>query len=769
MADRRVQTTHSPKATAPVRWRLRVSGQVQGVGFRPYVYRLARQMDLAGYVANDPAGATVEIEGPREVLERFCTALLRQLPPLAEVSDVQRLEIEPRNDLEFVIRRSSRSGDTDAQVTVDVGICDACLAELFDPADRRWRYPFINCTDCGPRYTIVKRIPYDRPNTTMAVFEMCQDCRGEYEDPLSRRFHAQPIACGACGPKVWLADASGREVACQDAIAAAANWLREGKILAIKGLGGFHLACLAEEDEPVALLRGRKRRDHKPFAMMAGSLEQIERVAEVSNEARRLLRSPARPIVLLPRKSHAQISELVAPGSDTYGLMLPYTPLHYLLFAEGLGLLVMTSGNLSDEPICKDNHEALERLAGIADAFLLHDRDIERRVDDSVVQVRGEERLMVRRARGYVPKPIRFGPPTRKPILALGADLKNTVCFLRAGQAVLSEHIGDLAHASAYRHFVQAIDHLKDLLEIEPQIVAYDLHPGYLSSQYARHLDGLEKVGVQHHFAHVVSCMAEHDLDEPVIGIACDGTGYGQDGAIWGCEVLRAERGGFSRLGHLRYFPLAGGDAAAKELARPAMGVLYETFGPAAFDLALLKRVPEPLRRAVGQMLERQINVVSTSSLGRFFDAAALLVGLANYNHFEGQGPMALEAAIIEDDEHYPHAVLHFGRRFELDYRPSISAMVADLEAGLEAGRVAARFHNTVVELLKVAAVIARDLTDLSKVVLSGGCFVNRYLTERLRRKLESLGFEVYTHREVPCNDGGIALGQAAVAAALAN
>jgi hydrogenase maturation protein HypF len=749
------------------RCRLLVRGQVQGVGFRPYVYRLARDMGLAGHVSNTASGAMIEVQGAPASLDLFCDRLVRQLPPLARISELKREDIPLGEEQKFVIRHSDQAGAAEAHVTVDVATCDDCLREMFDPADRRYRYPFINCTNCGPRYTIVKGIPYDRPNTTMSVFPMCSLCRKEYEDPLDRRFHAQPIACPDCGPRVWLAGCDGRPIERGDAIREAAGMLRAGRILAIKGLGGFHLACLVDSDETVSLLRKRKHRDHKPFAMMARDLAQIEQVAEIPADARQALLSAERPIVLLPRKADSWISRLVAEGTRTYGIMLPYTPLHHLLFAEGLELLVMTSGNLRDEPICKDNDEALERLRGVADAFLLHDRDIRRRVDDSVVQARGDNLMILRRARGYVPTPVLLERPAGSDVLAVGPELKNTVCLLRSNQALLSEHVGDLTNAAAYRHFMGAIDCLKDLLQTTPAVVAHDLHPMYMSTQYARQLSGVRLVGVQHHFAHVVSCMAEHGLDEPVIGIAADGTGYGDDGAIWGCEILRAERTGYVRLGHLRYFPLPGGDAAARQACRPALALLYETVGTGAFETPFARSIDDALRNALREMLEREAGTVPTSSLGRLFDAAACLAGVASENHFEGQAPMALEAAIAADEEFYPHAILHHGRRFELDYRPMIGAMKADIDSGAPVGKIAARFHNSVVELLKAGALAARGLTDLRKVVLSGGCFVNRYLTDRLVRGLEQAGFEVYTHHMVPCNDGGVALGQAVHAAAV--
>lgn len=751
------------------RSRLRVRGQVQGVGFRPYVYRLARRLGLDGFVANDQRGAIIEVQGPPQVVAEFSARLLAELPPLAQVSSLDQQTVAPTDSAGFQIRPSQCDGQAEARVTIDSTVCQACLAEMNDPADRRYLYPFINCTDCGPRYSIVERIPYDRPNTTMRDFGMCPACRAEYEEPGSRRFHAQPIACPRCGPQVWLADPAGRRIAGGNPIGETVERLLAGQIIAIKGLGGFHLACRADRDEPVRELRRRKKRDHKPFAIMVRDLAAAQAIALLDEPARALLTGIDRPIVLLPKGSSAPISQSVAPGTNCFGLMLPYTPLHYLLFGRSMPALVMTSGNISDEPLCKDNDEAIERLGPLCDAMLLHDRRIERRIDDSVIRSGGRRWVIVRRSRGHVPRPVALHPPADRPILAVGAELKNTICLARGDQAVLSEHIGDLTDASVYGQFARTIDHLAALMEVSPAVVAHDLHPLYLSTRYARQRSELQAVGIQHHWAHVVSCLAEHGLAGPVIGIACDGTGYGTDGASWGCEVLRADRRCFERLGHLQYFRLPGGDAAARQLHRAALALLHQTFGDRCGQMAVARRVcPDAgVREVLLQMLAGGVNCPASSSLGRLFDAVACMLGVADVNHFEGQAPMALEAvADPKRRDYYPHAIERRGSRFELDVRPVISAIVAELEMGRDPAIVAAKFHNTVVELLAAAALMAREITGLNDVVLSGGCFVNRYLTERLTDRLEQAGLAIWTHQRVPCNDGGIALGQAAVAAA---
>ncbi len=781
-----------------VRRRLSITGQVQGVGFRPFVYRLAVELGLTGWAINDAGGVTIEVQGRAPQADAFAHRLPAELPPLAKIAHLEQAPAEVMaGESRFEIRPSAGGELTDAQITVDTTICEDCLREMSDPADPRYRYPFINCTNCGPRYTIVRRIPYDRPNTTMADFAMCPLCAGEYREPSCRRFHAQPVACPSCGPSAWLVDTHGRQIPCDDSLVTTAELLRAGKIVAIKGLGGFHLACRADDEHVVRRLRARKRRDAKPFAVMVADIEAARSLCEVSWQAEELLRGPLRPIVLLPARPDANVASAVAEQLDTLGVMLPYTPLHHLLFAEGLPPLVMTSGNYSEEPLVRDNEAAIAHLGRIADALLLHNRRIERRIDDSVVQVfeqddpslvevRPAERRgrlqILRRARGYAPQPIRLpvlgseGKTASPAILAVGAELKSTVCLFRAGRAVLSEHIGDLKDGRVYRHFIDTINHLEKLFECSPELLAADVHPQYLSTDYAlkRHrgeLPGREPlpiIRVQHHHAHIAACMAENGWSEPVIGLACDGVGYGDDGAFWGCEILRADLIGYERLGHLRYLPLIGGDAAAVETYRPALAALYDTFGEGCrrfFKTLPLAASAEQLTAAM-EMLAIGMNCPPSSSLGRWFDAVAAFCGVADSNRYEGEAPMKLEAAMAADvKDAYAFRIVSTGP-FIIDLRPAVEGIVFDLSSGLSPPAVSAKFHNTVVRFLAAAARQAREETNLNVVALSGGCFANRHLMRNLPAELAADGFTVLMHRSIPSNDGGVALGQAAVASA---
>ena len=760
------------------RLRLAATGQVQGVGFRPFVYRLAADEGVTGFVINDAGGVVIEVQGTPQSMYKFVHRLHDELPPLAQISQCEQTELPPLTGEErFEIRPSAAGEMVDAQVTVDTATCEDCLRELRDPSDPRHGYPFINCTNCGPRYSIVRRIPYDRANTTMAEFAMCSLCAGEYRDPASRRFHAQPVACPKCGPAVWLVDKRGRQIACEDAIHRAATMLRAGCIVALKGLGGFHLACRADDDEVVRRLRLRKRRDAKPFALMAADLEQASALCELNESVEKLLSGPIRPIVLLPRRKGARIAPSVAEGLDTLGIMLPYTPLHHLLFDEGTGPLVMTSGNYYSQPLVKDNDEAISCLGEIADAILLHNRRIERRIDDSVVQWHpdGRERV-VRRGRGYAPQPVRLsiGAEGGPAVLAVGAELKNTVCIYAGGRAVPSEHIGDLKDGRVYRHFLRTIDHLESLFEFRPQLLAADMHPQYLSMEYAlrRHRgqlagrEALPIIRVQHHHAHLASCLADNGRAEEVIGLICDGTGYGDDGAVWGCEVLRGDLYGYQRLGHLRYLPLPGGDAAAVEPWRPALSAVHDAFGEKC--LTAMQSCPLDASKdqvqAVLEMLTLGVNCPPSSSLGRWFDAVAALCGLVRVNRYEAEAAMRLEAAAGDGKDAYSYRLSGTGP-FEIDLRPMVEGIVEDLAVGADTAYVSAKFHNTVARFLAAAARRARDETNLGTVALSGGCFANRYLAGRLTEALRRDGFEVLTHRTIPCNDGGVSLGQAVIAA----
>jgi hydrogenase maturation protein HypF len=763
------------------RVRIAVTGQVQGVGFRPYVYRLAAECQLGGWVLNGPGGVVIEAEAAPAGVEEFLRRLPGELPPLASIASLVVEDIPSEGASgPFAIRPSAGGQLADAQVTVDTATCEQCLAEMNDPANPRYRYPFINCTNCGPRYSIVRRIPYDRPNTTMGDFAMCPLCSGEYRDPASRRFHAQPIACERCGPGVWLVDTAGRQIDCDDAVVAAVGMLRAGKILAIKGMGGFHLACRADSEQAVARLRLRKHRDAKPFALMAADVAAARQLCRVDPAAERLLAGPLRPVVIMPRLADAPVAPAVGAGYDTLGIMLPYTPLHHLLFAEGLGPLVMTSGNYSDEPLVKDNDSAVAHLGAIADAMLLHNRRIERRVDDSVVRMAADgSARVIRRARGYAPTPVRLPVGRSGPaVLAVGSELKNTVCLARDGRAVVSEHVGDLKDGRVYRHFIDTINHLEELFDIQPALLAADLHPAYLSSQYAakRHrgeLAGREPLPithVQHHHAHAAACLAEHGLDEPVVAVVCDGVGYGPDGAVWGCEVLRCDLATYERVGHLRYIPLIGGDAAAVETWRPATAAIHDAFGADA--ARIISELPalagEQRASAAIEMLDSGMALPRASSLGRWFDAVAGMCGLTPVNRCEGEAPMKLEAAAARGTlDAYAFRLVSAGP-FQVDLRPMVEGMAFDLIGGADVPLVAARFHNTVVRFLASAARRACEETRLGKVVLSGGCFANRRVSDGLVRELADAGLEVLEHRDTPCNDGAISLGQAAVAQARA-
>jgi hydrogenase maturation protein HypF len=733
-----------PPTTSRRRIRIRLRGIVQGVGFRPLVHNLAVELDLAGYVLNSSAGLVAEVEGDPAALDAFVNALREDPPPLAWIQEMEVLELEAVGDASFAIRESVAETGEFALVSPDVATCDDCFRDFTAAANRRWGYAFTNCTNCGPRYTIIRDIPYDRPNTTMAAFHMCAACQAEYDDPRDRRFHAQPNACPECGPALsaGIEEARGR--------------LAAGEIVAIKGLGGFHLACDARNSAAVGRLRERKRRSDKPFALMARDLAAVEDVCAVSEADRRALLSPRRPIVIL----HGQAGDLphVAPGNRTLGVMLPYTPLHHLLFAGApYSLLVMTSGNLSEEPIVVSNAEARERLAGVADWFLTHDRDIYMRTDDSVVRTfEGAERVM-RRSRGFAPQTLDLGRRVPE-LLACGGELKNTFCLTKGQHAILSQHIGDLENYETLVFFEETLANLKKLFRVEPRAVAYDLHPNYLSTQYALGLSGLPKFGVQHHHAHIAACMAENGLGGEVIGVAFDGTGYGADGAIWGGEFLVARYSGFERRGHLRYIPLAGGDAAIREPWRAALGYRID---------ARFEGVPENHIRVVRRMIESGVNTVPTSSCGRLFDAVAAIIGLRTVVNFEAQAAIELEM-IAEDGNaaRYPFEI-EAGALWQIDFRPMMERIAREAAESAPRPCISAKFHNTLAEAIVEMCRRIRGETRLSRVCLSGGTFQNMRLLALAVTGLRGAGFEVFLHAKVPPNDGGIALGQAAIAAEL--
>ena len=726
------------------RRQIRIRGVVQGVGFRPFVHNLARRLGLAGYVLNSSAGVVAEVEGAPAALDSFVESLRTEAPPLARIEEMFVAEIDPLGERDFAIRESQAREGEFVLVSPDVATCPDCYRDFTDLANRRYGYAFTNCTNCGPRYTIIRDIPYDRPNTTMAAFRMCAACQAEYDDPGNRRFHAQPNACAECGPQLSAP------------ISEARRRLREGEIVAIRGLGGFHLACDARNDGAVRLLRERKRRSDKPFALMARDVAAVEAFCAVSDDDRQALASARRPIVILPRLADSGISAAVAPGNNTIGVMLPYTPLHHLLFSGApYDALVMTSGNLSEEPIVTSNEEALDRLRPLADWFLLHNRDIYMRADDSVVRTfEGVERVL-RRSRGFVPRAIDLGMEVAE-ILACGGELKNTFCLSKGRYAVLSQHIGDMENYETLVFFEETLANLKKLFRVEPRAVAHDLHPGYLSTQYALRVPDLEKIGVQHHHAHIASCMAENGLRGKVIGVALDGTGYGTDGQIWGGEFLVADYGGFERRAHLRYVPLAGGDAAVRQPWRPALAYLADTYGAAAEfpELAIWRDVPESQRKLVRGMIAQRVNTIDTSSCGRLFDAVAAIVGLRQ---------AAIELETIAADgvaDGYPFAL----EGDSVDFRPAIERIVAEVRAGTPAPMIAARFHNTMAEAIMEVCRRLRAQEKLNRVCLGGGTFQNMKLLARALAGLRRLDFEVFIHAQVPPNDGGIALGQAVIA-----
>jgi hydrogenase maturation protein HypF len=741
-----------------------VRGAVQGVGFRPAVYRVAVELGLAGWVVNSPAGVEIEVEGVPEVLDRFVPALLAARPPRAVIQGLETRRLDPAGYTSFEVRETHTAGAATTLVLPDIATCPECLRELFDAADRRHHYPFINCTHCGPRFTIVESLPYDRARTTMSRFPMCPRCQAEYDDPRDRRFHAQPNACPDCGPQLALWSEAGDAVEARDAAwRAAADAIRAGRIVAVKGIGGFHLVCDARNEDAVRELRRRKRREEKPLALMVPDLDAARALCDVDDEAALLLAAPEAPIVLLRRRRGGDadvVAPSVAPGNPYLGILLPYAPLHHLLMRE-LGFpVVATSGNLTDEPIATDEREALSRLGGIADLYLVHDRPIARYADDSIARIIAGRPMLLRRARGYAPLPL-ARTASRESILAVGAHLKNTIGFTVDGQMMLSHHLGDLESAQALAGFHDTVRGLPGLYGFTPAVVAHDLHPDYASTQYAETLPA-RRIGVQHHAAHALACMADNDLDGEVLAVSWDGTGLGTDRTIWGGEFLRVRDGAFRRVAHLRAFPLPGGDGASREPRRSALGMLYEMEGAAVFARADLGRrlgfPPADLATLAG-MLATGTGVVPTTSAGRVFDAVGALLGLRARANFEGQAAMELEFAVADGDGAEPYP---FDLRGEvMDWAPMIAGIDAGVRAGVARGVIAARFHATLVEMM--VAVARREA--LPRVCLTGGCFQNRVLAEGAIARLRAEGFSPYWHQRVPPNDGAIALGQLVAAA----
>lgn len=763
------------------RLRIEIRGAVQGVGFRPFVYRLAGDLDLPGWVINDGRGVQIELEGGKTKLDTFLERLQHESPPRSVLHSVDIQWLDPQGFSGFEIRHSEEAGVKSVVMLPDVATCDDCLAEALDPGDRRFEYPFTNCTNCGPRFSIIRALPYDRPNTTMERFQMCPDCAREYRDPLDRRFHAQPNACPVCGPQVQLTDTAGEILAeRRAAIEEATARLARGQILALKGLGGFHLMVDARDATAVTRLRQRKGRYEKPLALMVESLEAAAEICTIDEASQRLLTSSESPIVLMPVRDDAAVAREIAPGNPRLGVMLAYTPLHHQLLRQTGFPVVATSGNLTDEPICIDNAEALDRLGKIADVFLLHDRPIQRHVDDSVLQVIENRSQPIRRARGLAPMPLilrRSGPT----VLAVGGHLKNAIALGIADRAFLSQHIGDMETPQAFAAFEAVIRDFLAVYDVAPQVVAHDLHPDYPATRWAvdavsqvHHdwrsaLEGKTTLAVQHHHAHLASCLAENRIDGPALGVTWDGTGYGDDGTVWGGEFLLGDASGYRRVARLRRFRLPGGDAAVKEPRRIALAALWEMWGDTTFeqqDLAPVRATRPEEQRLLSNMLDRGFRSPLTSSAGRLFDAAAALVDLHQQVSFEGQAAMALEFVADPDTTGgYPVEIVraHEGSEtLEIDWQPTLEALIEDSRNRVDTGIIAARFHNA----LAAAIVDVGKRIGEKRVALTGGCFQNRLLTERTAQRLRQAGLDVVVHRQVPANDGGISLGQVVVAAA---
>ncbi|OQW30601.1 MAG: hypothetical protein A4E19_09515 [Nitrospira sp. SG-bin1] len=748
-----------------------VQGIVQGVGFRPYVYGLASRLGLKGIVRNDSKGAVIDVEGDPLILDQFVNQLVKEAPPLSSIEQIEVGSAPIAGYRGFSIERSVVHEEAAVFIAPDTAMCQDCLSELTNPRDRRYGYPFLNCTNCGPRFTIVTDVPYDRERITMAGFTMCPACKSEYDNPLDRRFHAQPTACPVCGPQLQVTDSSGTVVPINDPVAFTAICLKAGLIFAIKGLGGYHLACDAQRNDIVMELRKRKHREAKPLAVMVPSLEAANRLCWISAHEAQVLTSTARPIVLLQKRDDCYGTEAVAPGHRYLGVMLPYTPLHHLLMQALRSPLVMTSGNLTDEPIAYKDQEAIEHLSSIADYFLVHNRPIHMRCDDSVIRVVKGTEQFVRRSRGYAPLPISLKQPVPVPLLACGGQMKNAFSLARGRYAFLSHHIGDLDDYRTYKSFQAGVEHLKNLFSVDPEAVAHDLHPGYLSTQYARSLRGLPQIPVQHHHAHIAACMAENSHDGPVIGVAFDGTGYGTDGHIWGGEFLLTEYHRFDRLAYLGELPLPGGEQAIHQPWRMAAACLYHAYGDAMarLDLPFLHRMKDRVSPVVKWMIAKQINTPLTSSAGRLFDGIASLVGVRDEVQYDAQAAIELELLAEERTEKdlYPICFHDQGNGFIAGTRGIIRGVVDDLVIHTPAPVIASRFHSTMAALIHQTCRRIRRTTGLRDVALSGGCFQNvRLLTETVER-LSADGFKVLTHHKVPPNDGGLALGQVAVAAAV--
>ncbi len=750
---------------------INVRGVVQGVGFRPFVYQLATKHNLKGWVCNTSEAVKIEIEGEAETIEQFLLDLREQAPPRAHIEDITTTNCPATNYENFEIRHSIAEEGKYQLISPDIATCQDCLREILTPNDRRYRYPFTNCTNCGPRFTIIKDIPYDRPLTTMNHFQMCPECQREYDDPLDRRFHAQPNACSRCGPTLELVDANGNPIDGADTITTTSQLLREGKIIAIKGLGGFLLACDATNQAVIDRLRQRKKRPSKPLAIMVASIEEVKKYCYVSDEEEKLLTSPHSPIVLLRWKTMSEVSPAVAPNLKYLGVMLPYTPLHHLLLAETGLPLVMTSGNLSEEPIAKDNDEAIRRLKGITDYFLIHNRDIYARYDDSVTMVERGVTQLVRRARGYAPYPTHL-PFKSQQILGCGAEEKNTFCLTRDNHAFVSQHIGDMENLETIEQFENTISLYQKLFRIEPTVIAHDLHLEYLTTKYAQELafkSDIRLVPVQHHHAHIVSGMVDNGIKTPVIGVAFDGTGFGTDGNIWGGEFLVVDYQRFTRMGHLEYLPLPGGAAAIKKPYRTTIGYLLSLLGETALkpDLPFLKQVDSVEINIIQKLIEKKINSPLTSSCGRLFDAVSALLSIRGTIDYEAQAAIEMEMLAhdgVNETDSYPFSIIEQDDLSVVKLQDLFSAIIYDLQSNTTRATIAAKFHNTIAQMIKRLCQVISNKTSITQVVLSGGVFQNRLLLRKAVSLLEDGGFTVFTHQQVPCNDGGISLGQAVIA-----
>lgn len=737
---------------------IRVAGIVQGVGFRPFVYRLAQQYKLNGFVLNDEKGVWIEVEGEEAVITNFIIALDAEKPAMSMIADLQTVALSVQGEDSFVIKPSPAAKQRFAFISPDIATCPDCRRELQSVADRRFGYAFTNCTNCGPRYSIIKDVPYDRPQTTMQPFVMCKDCQAEYDDPMDRRFHAQPNACETCGPSYRLLDSKGQVIPSDNPLKSARDLIKNGAILAVKGIGGYHLICDARNETAVATLRSRKIREDKPFALMGGSLSQVEQLCFVSPKEKDLLTGSVGPIVLLKKKNTTALAQSVAPSNPYLGVMLPYAPIHYLLL-EAEDVFVMTSGNTSDEPIAYKDEDTLRRLAGIADYFLVHNREIYCRVDDSVVRLFKKEPYLLRRSRGLAPAPIHLakaGPM----VLACGGEAKNTFCLTKSDAAFLSAHIGDLENRETMDSYAEAIAHYGRLFDIKPELIAYDLHPEYLSTKYAKQLE-LPQIGVQHHHAHIASVLAEHNIHEPVIGVAFDGTGYGEDGKLWGGEFLLADCQAYKRLAHCAYLPLPGGEKAVREPWRQAMWVMQNLYGDRFLDkqTAFTKALPNGWELLL-QATAKGLNAPLTSSAGRLFDTAAALIGLRQYNHYEGQAAVELELAAADTIGRALPYEITAGNT--IDFRPTFAAMIENINR-VSRAELAAGFHTTMAIAIHEMVQRLSSLTGVRKVALSGGVFQNMTLLRQVYNLLEK-DFIVLLNRKVPPNDGGLALGQAVIA-----